>query len=210
MVAHLTANQQSWVRIHLLPSTRQTLSILRWVATWDCTVLALRGGRGTQYTQKTLKIFRKKSYTCLHGACNYFALSQSIVVDNLNLNYIGFYAQCTNARQILKSRTILTQTKMVGGAVLTRPKVIFDLNCLWASHLQAYIAIPVAVKHDTQDGRGFPVSARAIPSTLYLTQLLLQLTNFVLLGSRPILLYNQFEAEKIVPLIGRVVPTLVS
>jgi hypothetical protein len=38
MVAHLTANQKSWVRIQLLPSTRHTLSVLRWVATWDDTV----------------------------------------------------------------------------------------------------------------------------------------------------------------------------
>jgi hypothetical protein len=38
MVAHLTPNQLSWVQIQLLPSTRQTLSVLRWVATWDDTV----------------------------------------------------------------------------------------------------------------------------------------------------------------------------
>jgi hypothetical protein len=39
MVAHLTANQKFWDRIQLLPSTQQTLSVLRWVATWDDTVL---------------------------------------------------------------------------------------------------------------------------------------------------------------------------
>ncbi len=61
MVAHLTANQQPWVQIQLLPSTRKTLSVLRWVATWDDTVgtvcWPLRGGRGT-YTQKPIKIYR--------------------------------------------------------------------------------------------------------------------------------------------------------
>ncbi len=61
MVAHLTAIQQSWVQIQLLPSTRQTLSVLRWVATWDDTVPCspLRGDRGT-YAQKPLKIYWKK------------------------------------------------------------------------------------------------------------------------------------------------------
>ncbi len=58
MVAHLTANQQSWVQIQLLPSTRKTLSVLRWVATWDDTAQH-RGGRGT-YTQKPIKIYREK------------------------------------------------------------------------------------------------------------------------------------------------------
>ncbi len=45
IVGHVALNSASlqvfffsWVRIQLLPSTWQTLSVLRWVATWDDTV----------------------------------------------------------------------------------------------------------------------------------------------------------------------------
>ncbi len=71
MVAHLTANQQSWVRIQLLPANSVSPEAGNHLG-WHSTVCwPLKGGRGTQYVQKSLlKNIQEKKFLfiffCLH------------------------------------------------------------------------------------------------------------------------------------------------
>jgi hypothetical protein len=58
---HLTANQKSRVQCRLLPSTRQTLSVLKWVDTWDGAVPWL-ASEGWQKHTKTLKVYKGKNF----------------------------------------------------------------------------------------------------------------------------------------------------
>ncbi len=82
MVAQLTANQQSWVRIQLLPSTRQTLSVLRWVAQ-NC-VLASEGRQRYSIYIKTHKNIQKKKFQ----ACNLYGKKVIVLIRPVTFIFV--------------------------------------------------------------------------------------------------------------------------